>query len=367
MQELLVRFYAWLLYRLPAGFRDEFAGEMEQVFARRILEVELRGRWSLLRQFVLELLALPGLWLLAYQRQRRVLKMTGSIVPELPDRQASWAAAFVAVFPLVGYIGLVLLADPLRHLMPVVGLTALFDFLWVNVIRAGPMPMIFYLLLLAGLLLAWLKGFPCWSFTYLSWLVIFLISGMGIIPVFTSPYLQQIGLTGFKDPFLRRIWIPLILTLLLALLFDHSSKPLTSLWLGLRKDWTLASFALFGILEFMVLTFFDEVPGPQTALVFWQLVVVALLAVGAVGYIRARVKVGRLAALLGSAALSIALSASVTAYHWQNYPKSYGPVIEGSSTLLSGLLFLIVVILFLLAPALLSAAMNRLFTSRPAA
>lgn len=53
---------------LPAGFRDEFAGEMELVFARRILEVGLCGRKSLLRQFVLELLALPGLYLLTYQR-----------------------------------------------------------------------------------------------------------------------------------------------------------------------------------------------------------------------------------------------------------------------------------------------------------
>ena len=359
MQKRLVSFYAFLLSCLPLSFKTPFADEMEKVFDRRLHEMGLRGRWSLFRYFISELLALPGLWFLACQHERRVFKMTASENLNIPERPASWGAALTAALPLLAYIVLVLTTGPIRQVMRAVGLTTLFDFLWVNVIRAAPMPMLFYLLLLGGLLLAWLKGFPHWSFTYLSWLVIFLISGMGIIPGLNSSYLREMGLIGFKDPYLQRIWIPFIITLLLALLLDHSIKPLRTLWQGWRRDWTVASFALFGILEFMVLTFFDEVPGPKSALIFWQLVAVALLAAGAVWYIRSRVKAGRILALLCSAALSIALSTGVTFYHWQSYPKPYGLAFDGSSNLSIGLIFLIVVIACLLLPALISAFLHR--------
>jgi hypothetical protein len=67
----LVAIYTRLLVCLPSGFRDEFSEEMEQVFARRIWEAGSRGRGVMLRVFVEELLTLPRLLLLVYQRDMK--------------------------------------------------------------------------------------------------------------------------------------------------------------------------------------------------------------------------------------------------------------------------------------------------------
>jgi hypothetical protein len=67
----LVRLYVRLLAWLPQGFSDEFAEEMGQVAAARMGEAGRRGSGALLWILVDELRALPGLWLLAYQRERR--------------------------------------------------------------------------------------------------------------------------------------------------------------------------------------------------------------------------------------------------------------------------------------------------------
>lgn len=75
MEKRLVGLYKRLLVYLPQNFKDQFAEEMETVFIGRIREVGSRGRRAMIRLFIGELLAQPGLWFLAYQRERRVLKM----------------------------------------------------------------------------------------------------------------------------------------------------------------------------------------------------------------------------------------------------------------------------------------------------
>ncbi len=71
METRLVAIYTRLLDCLPSGFRDEFSVEMKQVFARRMGEAGSRGRGVMLQVFVEELLTLPRLWLLAYQREMK--------------------------------------------------------------------------------------------------------------------------------------------------------------------------------------------------------------------------------------------------------------------------------------------------------
>jgi len=211
--------------------------------------------------------------------------------------------------------------------------------------------MIFYLLLLFGFLIAWLREFPRWSYTYLGWLVIILISGLGV--------------SGLYDPYLWLIWGPFLVTLLFAILLNPTLKPLKTLWRSWRWDWTLASFMLFSILEFLVWASFDEMPAPWVSGVLWQTLAIAALVGGALFYMRASGRTSRILILLVSATLSIAISVGVTAYYWQNFPKpQIQPPLNGDVMIAQGLIFLLMVFAFLLAPALLSATLNHLFPNQ---
>jgi hypothetical protein len=350
VEKRLVGLYRPLLAYLPNDFKDQFAEEMETVFARRIQEVGSRGRRAMFRLFIGELLALPGLWSLAYQRERRVLKMNGSQVSPISNEQASWRTTLIAVLPLVSFPLLFFLAGPMRRLLYNANLGLLFNALWADVTTWG-IVMIFYLLMLFGFLFGWLRDFPRWSFTYLGWLAIILVSGFGV--------------SGLSDPYLLLIWGPFLVALLFAILLKPTLKPLKVLWRSWRLDWTLASLMLFSILELLVLASFDEMPGPSVSGIFWQGLAVAALVGGALWYMRASSQARRILILLSSATLSIAITFAVNAYYWHNFPKpNIQPPINGYAMITQGMIFMLVVFAFLLAPALLSATLNRLFPNQ---
>lgn len=347
MEQRLVDSYSRLLAWLPRGFRDEFGEEMVQVFASRVQEAGLCGGRAVFRTLVGELLALPGLWLLAVQRERSILTVNNPDASAVPNGKAargpaSWGATLAAALPLVGFLGAISMAGTVRRLLGALHLQILFHLLWRNAIWVAAMPMVFYLLLLGGLLVAWLRGFPRWSYPYLGWLPVFLISGVGV--------------SWLDVPYLPLIWGPLLVTLLLAILLRPSLEPLSALWRSWRRDWTLSGFAVLGILEFLVWGSFDEMPGPRD---FWQSVSVAVLVVGAVGYMRVSSRAGRVAALLGSAVLSVAFSAGVNAYYWHNVHMPYMAAPANGYTMLSqSLRAWAVLSVVLMAPALISAALK---------
>jgi hypothetical protein len=205
--------------------------------------------------------------------------------------------------------------------------------------------MLFYLVILAGFLVAWVKGFPRWADTTLGWLATLLLFSAGAL----RP----------RDPYFWVSWAPFFLVLIAALLLSRSIAPLKALWRGWRQDWTRVSLALLALLEFIVWASFDEMPNPGGAKAFWETAALAVLAAGAVWVMRLGSKNARILAILASAALSVSLSVGATSYYWHNFPKSSGPVSDGTAMLWNGLLFLGVVIASLLAPALLSVKRSR--------
>lgn len=353
MEKRLVGLYKRLLVYLPQNFKDQFAEEMETVFIGRIREVGSRGRRAMIRLFIGELLAQPGLWFLAYQRERRVLNMNGSQVSTMTNEKASWKAAIAAILPLVCFPLLILMTGTIRSLLFAAHLHFLYYALWTDVTTFG-IYIPFYLLLLFGFLFAWLRDFPRWSYTYLGWLMIILISGLGISEL-NDPYLK----------YLKLIWGPFLVALLFAILLNPTIKPLKALWRSWLWDWTLVSFMLFSILVFMVFLSFAEMPGPSVSRVFWQALAIAALVGGALWYMRASGRNRRILILLSSATLSIAISVGVTAYYWHNFPKpNIQFPINGYAMITQGMIFMLVVFAFLLAPALLSATLNRLFPNQ---
>lgn len=323
--------YSRLLACLPQDFQDEFAEEMGQVFASRLGEARRGGRWAAFCTWIDELLALPGLWLLARQRGGRMSVMDVNHASDPDDSPASWVATLAAALPLVGFMASYFLAKGLYTLLASLHLSALFSFLWMDVLGIAVMPLVFYLVLLGGLLVAWLQAFPRWSYPYLGWLLVLLISA--------------IGLPGPGNPYPARVWGLFALTLLLAVLLRPSWEPFKALLRGWRADWTQASFALFAILEFLVWAGFDEVPAPRQILVFWQALAMGMVVFGALGYMRASGKVARMAVLLVGALLSFAIMQAVNGYYWG------GPPLLG---------WLLAVIIYLLSPALLALILDRL-------
>ena len=333
MGKRLVGLYSCMLAWLPQGFREEFAEEMMQVFAARVREARSCGNREVFWTFIKELRALPALWLLAYQRERRLSSMKTYSSSAAPDDRSSWGAVLAATLPLVGFVCLFAMAGVARRLLGAIHLDVLFRLLWADALRIAAMPIVFYLLLLGGLLAAWLKDFPRWSYPYLGWLLVLLVPSLGSF--------------GLHPPYLWRFWGPLLVTLLLAILLRPSLKPLRALWHGWQQDWTLSVFAVLGIVEFLNL--FDEIPGPRAA---WQSVCTAVLVVGAIAYMRISSRAGRVAALLGSMVVSVALGATVRAYYWHGLADS---VVGWAAWFV-----------VLMAPALFSAALRRLRPSRSA-
>lgn len=331
----LIRYaYAVLVRLYPRSFRREFEEEMRAVFAQMLAEAAGQGWTAAAAVCLRELREAAGF---VFREHWHAIRSRGPGWPGLRashslkevvmtdnnrnrEQPASWAATLAAALPLAGFPILWLLAETIHRLFYAVHLDSLFRLLWTDALRGSAMPTIFHLLLLAGLLTAWLKGFPRWSYPYLGWLLVFLISEMDIWVL--------------DDPYLWRVWAPFLVTLLLAILLRPSREPLRALWRGWRRDWTLSSFAMLGILEFVVCASFDEK--------LWQSLSAAVLVVGALGYMRIPKRAGRVTALLGSAGLSVALHIML------------------SQSLVIWTVYFVV----LMSPALLSVVLNRLWPAR---
>jgi hypothetical protein len=323
-----------------------------------VRDAQLGGRAALFRTFFRELLALPALWMHARRRdrdtsehvQRRRLIMTELDPIAAPSGRSSWRAALATALLLVTFPAAWRLAHFPRLLLAGGRLDFLYRLLWTDVIRYAVSPAIFYLVLLGGLLVAWRKDFPRWSYPYVGWLLVFLVFGFGV--------------SGFDDPYLYRIWGPLLVTLLLAVLLRPSAEPLRALYHGWRGDWSLSCFAMLGPLEFMVIAGYDEMPGPR---VLFESLSAALLVLGALAYLRARRRAGRVAGLILGGGLGSALTMSALSYYWgRARPPRVDAPFNALADFVRGLLPWALWMAVLMAPALLSLVVKRLSRGSPA-
>jgi len=259
--------------------------------------------------------------------------------PPANSRQ-SWGATLAAVLPLLAFLCVSVINATVCRLPGARSGAALIRLLWADSLWIATIPIVFYLVLLGGLLAAWLKGFPRWSYAYLGWLLLFLLASLGS--------------AGVDGSYVWRIWGPFLATLLLAIVLRPSPEPLRSLARGWKQDWTLSALAGLGILPF--LNSFDEMPGPIWARSVWPTVCTAVMVLGVLAYMRLPHGGGRAAALLGSAVLSVALGMNVRAYYWNGWN-------DMSDSLVAWSIWFAV----LMIPALLSLVVRCLQRGRPLA
>jgi hypothetical protein len=279
----LLRFY-------PSEYRQEFAEEMQEVFAQAIADASRSGSFSLVSLLINELLDLP----LSVLRVHRQIRSTRTISnPEAP-LGLSWRELLVAlaVFLLPA---MMILANPvLAETTQPAGISAVLLFL-VVMIAAGM-----------------LRGVPLWSLPYLG--LILVVAGylylFQWIASLVSPALISNFTPGQWDRstylllkvisngmlWLMLFCLTLLVVALLALL--NRFQPLFS---RTRQDWTMLSYILYGESVFALLFLFENHRFDRSFIIASLL----CLGVGLWFYLRSPARWKRLLALLGGLSLAM--------------------------------------------------------------
>lgn len=260
-----------------------------------------------------------------------------------PGEQAgSWGAALAAA-ALFLLLGLGLILQEIPHSWPVPGWLAQFG-------RA---------LLLAGIVLpsigvgiGWVKGFPRWSYPYVGQTVLMSWYMMNA----ATPGLRVFNYTfGRRDLWGWRAWIPLLVVAVAALLITRSRRPLARLFSQVWADWTLATFALYGVMPLLVAASFDEMDRLYS--LPFMVGLTGVMAGTALIYVRCARPRLRALALAAGVVVSVAAAVAGPAVYWfgRGFVNVGGSVVAG-----------VVVIAVFLAPALVGLLHRALGPRQPA-
>ncbi len=182
--------------------------------------------------------------------------------------------ALIGILPFVAY-GIISMIDKLDQLNPIV----IYFYL------------AFYVLTLLGLLIGWIRGFPLWSYSYLGWSLIIAWWWSN-----TSIYDVDYG---------TRIWLPLGIMVLIALLWTRSLSPIKKLFRDITNDWTRLSLVMYTFIAFVFLIY-DENHHPYL-FIFMAASTIAIAA-GTWFYLRSTSPMGRVSSIFGGFASGIMIS-----------------------------------------------------------
>jgi hypothetical protein len=362
------RAFSWMLKLYPLRFRAEYGDEMQEVFASALAEAAGLGIATAAAVWLRELRDLP----VNLMRERRwdaaagVREASMSIDPRYNGRgedsgpaaeaPASWRESFAGA-------GLFLLLPALGGVY-----TAIYSLLGGQGPRPSPTyeaagSSLFFLIvggLTAVACAAWIRGFPRWSCPYLGFGLLFSL----LMRSAASPGTTILGHEISRpEKLLWQAFVPALIVAGVALLITRSIQPLRQLAAEVWNDWSVISFALYGMLPIALVVPFDETHGG--ALVGMALSLV--LGIGALAYMRTTRPWQRAAALAGGLAVSwLAATAWLTVYwhgrqeFWMSVPLiGYYPTAAAMSR--AGAVLMVL----LLAPGLLGVARWAVRRPRP--
>jgi len=234
----LTYIYSKLLLLYPSSFQDEFVEEMQVVFRDSLIEALHEGALSFLFICLKEFGGLPFHVLREFwheiERRDATMVTKENIEPkEVTGRSVSYWDALIGTLPFILF-GIASIIGKLR--LP----------FWVNYAD-----LVFYVIVLLGLLIGLIKGVPRWTYSYLGWSLVFAWwwSSMGT---------YGLKIFGFQINYWTwQIWPPLLVAIGIALIWTRSLHPLRQLILNIWQDWTLASFMMYAFIAFMGLIY-DE-------------------------------------------------------------------------------------------------------------
>jgi hypothetical protein len=337
MPSLLLAFsdrIVWvLLQAYPADFRQRFAAEMFQVYRSLCRETYAKsGTGGVLR------LWLPFIWdglrAALHQWYAGLLKKRMWTMENNPTgredniRPLTVAQAAIAVLPFLAFGLSNMWMNSSFYLNYPTGLP-----LWQTLLIHPDL--VFNWLVLIGLGIGLLAGFPRWAFTYLGWAVLF------------GWWWSNMGFYGYHMG--TEIWLPFLGVFLLTLLIRRSWQPLRNFFTRLWGEWTLLSFGIY-ILSTHVSILYDENHHPYL-LAFIGATALAT-ALGAWGYFRSDTPLRRVLSLVGGLVVAAVLSG--ISYATWDYRAYYGLPEGGTNDSLVLLIFISVTTLMMFANGLLA-------------
>jgi hypothetical protein len=224
--------------------------------------------------------------------------------------------------------------------------------------------LLFLGVMVGALVLAAIRGFPRWSFSYLGFfltLIAFYSFGLILWGLFFYPWwmlvfgardswplIVQLLYSGSMEAF--TCILVLLIALALINLLQHWSKSIHALWSRIRVDWTYLSFLTYGGLVFYIWLIFDEYQYENS----WTFVAFTCLAIGGLIYLCVGGKTRRILALIAgvTAAMGIIAVGKWIIVPLQNWPVNLESerIFETLRTIVSW----VVTIVVLMAPALIN-------------
>lgn len=281
--------YRALLQAYPAAFRERFSAEMAQVFRSlcrqtytdsgsiAVLALWLSATWD-------GMLVALHQWYLYLRKQR-----TGNMNTDLSERRDGiqpltplQTAAAVLPFILFGISSLVSKSDIFQIHPPIPPL-------WVVLVTQPYL--IFNWIVIIGLAVGILAGFPRWAHAYLGWSLVLALLWTGM------------SVAGYRLG--NYFWLTILGAFLFNILVRRSWQPLRQILAGLWQDWTLPSLIIYIFYSF-VFMLYDSNHHPY----LMAFIVMTTLAVslGALVYFRSVSPLRRVLALAGGLLLAAVLS-----------------------------------------------------------
>ena len=150
---------------------------------------------------------------------------------------------------------------------------------------------------MAGLIVAWRRGFPRWSFPLWALVLVFGPGDLWGLPAV----------------------IPLAVVVVIAFAWTRSLRPFGDLIAGVGRDWTRLSFALYGCLPFGLLVALNKIVGNEMALTALG----GVLALGAFVHMRAT-RTGQRALALSVAFIVCWSAATIFKAAYWSVPHEHG-------------------------------------------
>lgn len=222
IKEIIRTLFALSLKFYPQEFKALFGAEMQVVFYQSIRE---RSAISALVFFLSELRDLPRSLINAYSSDARpggIIHMNQKTI----SRSTRWQA-LIGILPFIAF-GLSMIIEELGDTYGFQGYYS---------------PFVLYLLVLVGLLIGWVRGFPLWSYSYIGWAVT--LAWMNSFITIDGVMYGPLG------------WLLLGIVAVIALIWTRSLESIKKFFEDIVKDWTRISLAIFA---FVALTnlIYDE-------------------------------------------------------------------------------------------------------------
>lgn len=212
-------------------------------------------------------------------------------------------------------------------------------------ILGGVFYLTLYLVLLAGYVAGWVRGFPRWWWSVPVLIILFSL----LLQNAEIGGISFLGINTENRIWGWRAWVPFALATVLAIVLSFSSHPYRSFWQGLWQEPTRIAYALYCGVPYVSIALFDETQG-NFLLPFVVTTFIVLMA-GAWFYLKADSPIKRLLILLGASLGMTLVNLTAIAIYWNGRLESWMTTpMRWQESIYGGLMGLALLAILLIVP-----------------